>query len=95
MTKCVKPLRHLMRLSAKSSRSTRSIRTLHLDDLALLVAKCLSGFTHFVIPCDALSIAGPYRVRESVVDLRDGADGLGERRARRPGAYIRSDFSST
>ena len=23
--------------------------TLHLDDLVLLVAKCLSGFTHFVI----------------------------------------------
>jgi hypothetical protein len=27
----------------------RPIRTLHLDDLVLLVAKCLSGFTHFVI----------------------------------------------
>jgi len=25
----------------------RPIRTLHLDDLVLLLAKCLSGFTHF------------------------------------------------
>jgi len=31
------------------SRPARPIRTLHLDDLVLLVAKCLSGFTHFVI----------------------------------------------
>jgi hypothetical protein len=27
----------------------RPIRTLHLDDSVLLVAQCLSGFTHFVI----------------------------------------------
>ena len=32
----------------------RPIRTLHLDDLILLVAKCLSGFTHFVILLYAL-----------------------------------------
>jgi hypothetical protein len=31
------------------SRPARPIRTLHLDDVVLLVAKCLSGFTHFVI----------------------------------------------
>jgi len=44
----------------------RLIRTLHLDDLVLLVAKCLSGFTHFVIlvPCqfksgDARAPSGP------------------------------------
>ena len=54
MTKCVKPLRRLNRLSAKSARPARPIGTLHLDDLVLLVAKCLSGFTHFVIcPCGA------------------------------------------
>ena len=28
----------------------RPIRTFHLDDFVLLVAECLSGFTHFVIP---------------------------------------------
>ena len=31
------------------SRPARPIRTLHLEDLVLLVAKCVSGFTHFVI----------------------------------------------
>ena len=31
------------------TRPARPIRTLHLDDLVLLVAKCLSGLTHFVI----------------------------------------------
>jgi hypothetical protein len=46
MTKCVKPRGHLARLSARLSRSP--IRTPHLDDLVLLVAKRLSGFTHFV-----------------------------------------------
>jgi len=32
------------------SRPARPIITLHLDDLVLLVAECLSGFMHFVIP---------------------------------------------
>ena len=31
------------------SRPARPINTLHLDDLVLLVPKCQSGFTHFVI----------------------------------------------
>jgi len=31
------------------NRPARPIRTLHLDDLVLLVAKCTSGFTHSVI----------------------------------------------
>ena len=31
------------------SRPARPIRTPHLDDFELLVATCLSGFTHFVI----------------------------------------------
>ena len=34
------------------SRPARPIRTLHLDDLALLVAESLRGFTHFVIVAD-------------------------------------------
>jgi hypothetical protein len=46
MTKCVKPLGHLVRLSAKSSRSTN--QNAPFRRLVLLVAKCLSGFTHFV-----------------------------------------------
>jgi hypothetical protein len=61
MTKCVTPLRHLISLSATECYlvPARPIRTLHLDYLDLLVAKCLIGFTHFVIPvcdgmCDAL-----------------------------------------
>jgi len=44
MTKCVKPLRQLVRLSAESSRSTN--QNAPLGRLALLVAKCLSGYTH-------------------------------------------------
>ena len=44
MTKCVKPLRHLATSSTR--RPARPIRTHHLDELVLLVAKCLSGFTH-------------------------------------------------
>jgi hypothetical protein len=44
---CVKPLRREVRLSAEWSRST--ISTLHLDDLVLLVAKSLSGFSPFVM----------------------------------------------
>jgi len=31
------------------SRSSGPLRTLHLDGLVLLVARCLSDFTHFVI----------------------------------------------
>ena len=33
------------------SRHARPIRTLHVDDLVVLVAKCLSAFTHFVTVC--------------------------------------------
>jgi hypothetical protein len=47
MTKCVKPFRHSVRLGAKSSRSTN--QNAPLDDLVLLVAMCLSGFTHSVM----------------------------------------------
>ena len=39
------------------SRPARPIRKLHLDDLVLLVAKCLCGFTHFVIS------GGPYHTK--------------------------------
>jgi hypothetical protein len=52
MTKCVIPLRHLVRLIANPA---RPIRTLHLDDLVLLFAKCLRGFTYFVIAYDILN----------------------------------------
>jgi hypothetical protein len=33
----------------RGPKRARPIRTLHLEDLVLLVAKCLSGFTHFLI----------------------------------------------
>jgi hypothetical protein len=49
MTKCVKPLRHLVRLSAESFRWTNQNAPL---DLVLRVAqlhKCPSGFTYLVI----------------------------------------------
>jgi len=49
MTKCAKPLVLLSYLADLVP--ARPIRPLHLDDLVLLVAKCLSGFTHFVIVC--------------------------------------------
>ena len=39
------------------SRPARPIRMLHLDDLVLLVAKCLSDFTHFVIYCSQLLLS--------------------------------------
>ena len=55
MTKCVKPLRHLKcQRDLMLSRPARPIRTLHSDDLVLLVA-WLSGFTHFVIRLPAFN----------------------------------------
>jgi hypothetical protein len=59
MTKCVKPLRHLVRLSAKSSRSTN--QNAPFGRLStLLVAECLSGFKHFVMKLRSYSRVVPY-----------------------------------
>jgi len=56
MTKCVKPLRHLERISTKSSRSTNQNAPFgRLSTTCCDLRKCLSGFTHFVIPLDPSS----------------------------------------
>jgi hypothetical protein len=63
----------------------RPIRTLNLDDLVLLVARCLSGFTHFVIFCHYKLVAevdrGPSRpvgdvplASVNAAKLSEGAD---------------------
>jgi len=66
MTKYFKPLSDVATLSL--SPSGRPIRTVHLDDLAVTVAKLPSGLTHFVIAIFTSS-QGPVTHSLSIVYL--------------------------
>ena len=87
------------------SRPARKLKTLHLDDLVLLVAKCPSDFMHFIISKFAFNLKlRPYKVDgdDDLDDMDDdaappsGGHGLPrtmhEIRARGPAASVRESY---
>ena len=71
------------------SRPIRPIITVHLDDLALKVAKSLSGLKHFVIGCHVIQKTGARNALDDVVSITCQALAVGD--IARGGAVGRRD----